>query len=148
MTLLSSFTAVRYKGIDGLALPRLSQANLITGVNGVGKTALIEAIWLFMGRYNPTLLWNANVQRARNAVRNPVDRLSGAELELHGMESGQHHSVRWTFERVSELVRPLTVGDEAERIVQLPVVGASTLIWTARSRRVASAVCSRHLAAW
>ena len=104
-------------------MPRLSQANLVTGVNGVGKTALIEAIWLFMGRYNPMLLWNANVQRARNPVRNPVDRLSGQVLELHGTERGQGHSVRWTFEPVSEFVRPLTVGEDAERIVQLPVVG-------------------------
>ena len=123
MTLLSRFTAVRYKGIDGLSLPRLSRANLITGVNGVGKTALIEAIWLFMGRYNPMLLWNANVQRAHNPVRNPVDRLSGQVLELLGTERGQDHSVRWTFEPVSEFVRPLTVGEDAERIVQLPVVG-------------------------
>ena len=123
MTLLSSFTAVRYKGIDGLSLPRLSPANLITGVNGVGKTALIEAIWLFMGRYYPTLLWNANVQRARNPVTNPVDRLSGLVLELHGTERGQDHSVRWTFERVSEFARPLTVGEDTERIVQLPVIG-------------------------
>lgn len=123
MTLLSSFSAVRYKGIDGLSLPRLSQANLITGVNGVGKTALIEAIWLFMGRYNPSLLWNANVQRARNPVRNPVDRLSGPVLELFGTESGLDHSVRWTFERVSEFVQPLTVGEDADRIMQLPVVG-------------------------
>ena len=104
-------------------MPRLSQANLITGMNGVGKTALIEAIWLFMGRYNPMLLWNANVQRARNPVRNPVDRLSGQVLELHGTERGRDHSVRWTFERVSEFIRPLTLGEDAERIVQLPVVG-------------------------
>jgi hypothetical protein len=123
MTLLSSFTTVRYKGIDGLSLPRLSRANLITGVNGVGKTALIEAIWLFMGRYNPMLLWNANVQRARNPVRDPVNRLSGSVLELHGTEEGQDHSVRWTFEPVSESVQPLTVGEGADRMVQLPVVG-------------------------
>ena len=123
MTLLSSFSAVRYKGIDGLSLPRLSQANLVTGMNGVGKTALIEAIWLFMGRYNPSLLWNANVQRARNSVRNPVDRLSGPVLELFGTESGLDHSVRWTFERVSEFVQPLTVGEDGDRIMQLPVVG-------------------------
>ena len=123
MTLLSSFTAVRYKGIDGLSLPRLSPANLITGVNGVGKTALIEAIWLFMGRYYPTLLWNANVQRARNPVRNPVDRLSGMVLELCGTERGHDHSVRWTFERGAEFVRPLTMGEDAGQIVQLPVVG-------------------------
>lgn len=123
MTLLSSFTAVNYKSLDGLSLPRLSGANLITGVNGVGKTALIEAIWLFMGRYNPMLLWNANVQRARNQVRDPVNRLSGPVLELHGTEGGHAHSVRWTFEPVSESVQPLTVGDGAERMVQLPVVG-------------------------
>ncbi|MDE0446878.1 MAG: hypothetical protein OXH96_09420 [Spirochaetaceae bacterium] len=42
--LLSSFTAVQYKGIGGVSLPRLSRANLITGVNGVGKTALIELV--------------------------------------------------------------------------------------------------------
>ena len=53
---LSSFEAVHYRGIDGLSLPKLNQVNLITGVNGVGKTALIEAIWLFMGRYNSRLL--------------------------------------------------------------------------------------------
>ena len=123
MTLLSSFAAVRYKGIHGLSLPRLSQANLITGMNGVGKTALIEAIWLFMGRYYPTLLWNENVQRARNPVRNPVERLSDSVLELHGTERGRDHSVRWTFERGAEFVRPLTVGDKADQVVQLPVVG-------------------------
>ena len=123
VTLLSSFTAVHYKGIDGVSLHRLSRANLITGVNGVGKTALIEAIWLFMGRYNPTLLWNANVQRARNPVRDPVSRLSGPVLELHGTEEGQDHDVRWTFEPVLELVQPLTVGEGAERMVQLPVAG-------------------------
>ena len=47
---ISSFEAIRYRGISGLSLKGLSRANLITGVNGVGKTALIEAIWLFTGR--------------------------------------------------------------------------------------------------
>lgn len=41
---LSSFEAIHYRGIDGLSLPELNHVNLITGVNGVGKTALIEAI--------------------------------------------------------------------------------------------------------
>ena len=40
MTFLNRFEVVRYRGIDGLSLPRLSRANLVTGVNGVGKTAL------------------------------------------------------------------------------------------------------------
>lgn len=124
MALLSSFTAVRYRGIDGLSLPRLTAANLVTGANGVGKTALLEAVWLFMGRYSPMLLWNANVHRSSHAVLDPIRRLSSDPLELRGSESGMDHDVRWTFERVTHVARPVTVGGATgERVAQLPVVG-------------------------
>lgn len=49
---LSSFAAVHYRGLDGLSIPRLSAANLVTGANGIGKTALLEAIRLFVSRYD------------------------------------------------------------------------------------------------
>ena len=124
MTLLSSFTAVHYRGIDGLSLPRLSPANLITGVNGVGKTALMEAIWLFMRRYSPMLLWDANLHRSNQSVLDPVDRLSGGVLELHGVENGSPHRLRSTFEQVSLIARPAIVGGATgERMTQRPVVG-------------------------
>lgn len=124
MTHLSSFTAVHYRGMDGLSLPRLSSANLITGVNGVGKTALMEAMWLFMSRYSPMILWNANVHRSNHPVLDPVGALSGSVLELHGVENGSPHQLRWTFEPVSHTARPVTVGGAAgERVTQLPVVG-------------------------
>ncbi len=42
MLLLDSLEVMRYRGINGLNLPRLSRANLITGMNGTGKTALIK----------------------------------------------------------------------------------------------------------
>ena len=83
---LKNFEAIHYRGIDGLSLPKLSHANLITGANGVGKTALIEAIWLFTGRHNPGLLWNQNVQRSSLPITNPISVLSGDQLELHGRE--------------------------------------------------------------
>ena len=87
MTFLNSFEAVRYRGIDGLSLPHLASANLITGVNGVGKTAALEAMWLFTGRYNTSLLWNANVQRSNKPVLDPVARLAKDALELRGSET-------------------------------------------------------------
>ena len=124
MTHLSSFTAVHYRGIDGLSLPRLSPANLITGVNGVGKTALMEAIWLFMGRYSPMLLWDANVHRSNHSVLDPVGRLSAGVLDLHGVENGSTHRLRSTFEHVSLMARPAIVGGATgERMTQRPVVG-------------------------
>ena len=124
MTHLSSFKAVRYRGIDGLALPHLCQANLVTGVNGIGKTALLEAMWLFSGRYNPMLLWNANVQRSSNPILDPVSRLSNGELELHGAENGSTHRMKTVFEKVAEIATPATTGESAERnMMQLPVAG-------------------------
>ena len=124
MAHLSSFKAVHYRGIDGLSLPRLSQANLVTGVNGVGKTALLEAMWLFAGRYNPVLLWNANVQRSTSPVLDPVSPLANGELELHGAENGSIHRMKTVFQKVAEIAAPATTGDAAEmNMMQLPVAG-------------------------
>ena len=114
MTHLNSFKAVHYRGIDGLSLPHLSRANLVTGVNGIGKTALIEAMWLFSGRYNPMLLWNANVQRSANPVLDPVARLSKGDLELSGMEKGSNHSLKTVFRKVADIAPPATAGDAPE----------------------------------
>ena len=124
MTLLSSFKAVHYRGIDGLSLPRLTRANLVTGVNGIGKTALLEAMWLFTGRYNPSLLWNAHVQRSTTPVLNPIAALSTDILELHGVEKGSCHQIKQVFEKVADIARPANVGDAPEQnLAQLPVAG-------------------------
>ena len=97
---LNSFRAAHYRGIDGLSLPHLSKANLVTGENGVGKTALIEAMWLFAGRYNPGLLWNANVQRSFNSTLNPISRLTDGQLQLSGVEDGKCHNLEFVFEKI------------------------------------------------
>ena len=124
MTHLNSFKAVRYRSIDGLSLPRLSQANLVTGVNGIGKTALLEAMWLFAGRYNPMLLWSANVQRSNRPVLDPVSRLSAGTLELQGAENGSTHRMKTTFEKVADIAAPVTTGDATNKnLMQLPVAG-------------------------
>ena len=124
MTLLSSFKAVHYRGIDGLSLPRLSRANLVTGINGIGKTALLEAMWLFTGRYSPALLWHAHVQRSNPPILDPVAMLSGGILEVHGVENGSHHELKCVFEKLADVARPVSIGSPAEQdLAQLPVVG-------------------------
>lgn len=112
---LSSFEAIHYRGIDGLSLPKLSRVNLITGANGVGKTALIEAIWLFMGRYNPRLLWDATVQRSTNPIVNPVSDLSDKSLILRGKDANGYNEWKVVFEKVAEEKWDTVVVTDPER---------------------------------
>lgn len=105
MTFLNSFEAVRYRGIDGLSFSHLANANLITGENGVGKTAALEAMWLFTGRYNTGLLWNQHVQRTDKPVLDPVARLAKDALELRGKERGSSHSLKAVFRKLADMER-------------------------------------------
>jgi len=100
MIRLSDFRAVQYRGINGLSLSQMSKANLITGMNGVGKTALIEAMWLFTAR-NPALLWNCNLQRSQNPPANPLSALTEGDVELCGTENGIDHRLKFSFEEVN-----------------------------------------------
>lgn len=106
MTFLNSFEAVRYRGIDGLSFPHLASANLITGENGVGKTAVLEAMWLFTGRYNTGLLWNPHVQRSAKPILDPVSRLVEDTLEIRGTEDGSAHSLKAAFQKVADIDGP------------------------------------------
>ncbi len=125
MVQLNSFNAVRFRGIDGLSLRHLSKANLITGANGVGKTALIEAIWLFTGRFNPSILWNLKVQRPPMPTLDPISRLTDRELELHGQEDGTHHKLKWVFQKF-ESVSPSPGAGGAMQTVEPPPPTTST----------------------
>ncbi len=124
MTFLNSFEAVRYRGIDGLSFPRLARANLITGVNGIGKTAALEAMWLFTGRYNTSFLWNGNVQRSAKTVLDPIARLAKGALELLGVENGSEHSLKASFQAFSEIEGPrlLNVNDSVDKPLAMPPV--------------------------
>ncbi len=122
---ISSFEAIRYRGISGLSLNNLSRANLITGVNGIGKTALIEAIWLFTGRHNTGLLWNTNVLRSDHPVIDPVSELSDGFIELRGKENGKECKWKAEFERIEQVEQVLVSRDDVKETVQVsvPVVG-------------------------
>ena len=99
MSHLSTFHAVRFRGISGLRLDSLAPVNLITGSNGVGKSSVAEAIWLFNGRFVPILPWSSHVQRSAHAVIDPLERLSDTGVvELAGTERRASSSWKAAFE--------------------------------------------------
>ncbi len=98
MSHLQSFRVIRYRGLDGLDIPRVApRVNLITGKNAAGKTSLLEAIWLFHGRFNPALVWNHNVRRSSIVAVDPVIGLAADRIELEGEEGGRSCSFRLQF---------------------------------------------------
>nr|WP_281721248.1 AAA family ATPase [Nitrosomonas nitrosa] len=59
----TSFHIKNYRCFDNLALTDLAQVNLIGGKNNVGKTALLEALFLHTRGYNPQFIFDLDVVR-------------------------------------------------------------------------------------
>jgi hypothetical protein len=58
-----SFKIKNFRCFKELALADLERVNLIAGMNNVGKTALLEALFLHCGAYNPALTIRLNAFR-------------------------------------------------------------------------------------
>lgn len=55
--ILDSVEINNFRAFQGLQLERLARVNLIVGKNQVGKTSLLEALWLYARRGAPLLMW-------------------------------------------------------------------------------------------
>lgn len=66
--MLTSFTIRNFRCFKDFTISPLERINLITGMNNVGKTALLEGLFLFAGATNPQLAMNVNVFRGITAI--------------------------------------------------------------------------------
>lgn len=64
-----SFEVSNFRCFRKLTLADLERVNLIAGVNNVGKTALLEALFLHCGAYNPALALKVNAFRGIETVK-------------------------------------------------------------------------------
>ncbi|MCL6557551.1 MAG: AAA family ATPase [Firmicutes bacterium] len=58
-----SFKAINFRCFHELIMENLAPVNLIAGLNNAGKTALLEALFLHSGAYNPELVMRINTFR-------------------------------------------------------------------------------------
>lgn len=58
-----SLEVINFRCFDHLKISSMARLNLIAGNNNVGKTALLEAFFLHLGRHNPNLTVSLNVFR-------------------------------------------------------------------------------------
>ena len=66
-----SISIKNFRGLGDLRLNNLAQINLIAGQNDVGKTSLLEALWITGGAYNPSLALRINSFRGLERIRLP-----------------------------------------------------------------------------
>ena len=81
-----SFTVRNFRCFKELTLSDLARVNLIAGKNNVGKTALLEAVFLHCGAYNPELAIRVNAFRGIENVQ--VDLFPSAETPWHSLFRG------------------------------------------------------------
>ena len=63
---LPSFEIQGFRVFDYLKLEHLGRVNLLVGKNNVGKTSLLEALWVYANQGSPTILWS--LLEARNEI--------------------------------------------------------------------------------
>jgi len=107
---LSVFGVGHYRAIGGIELRDIAPVNLIIGPNGIGKTSLLEALWLFHGRANPGNLWTAIIQREQGAVTDPITRLAHEEIHISGTEAGEQHDWKASFSSTWQAADGVTPG--------------------------------------
>ncbi len=66
--MLTSFTVKNFRCFKDFTISPLERINLIAGMNNVGKTALLEGLFLFAGATNPQLAMSINVFRGIGVV--------------------------------------------------------------------------------
>ena len=69
--MLKTFSITNFKCFRHFTIADLAPINLITGLNNVGKSALLEALFLHAGRFNPIISLNINASRGL-ALSNPT----------------------------------------------------------------------------
>ena len=81
---LPSLEIKGFRGIADLSIPRLGRVNLISGVNGVGKTTLLEAVRVYAARGSYAVL--ASILGSREELTGILDE-DGDEISAPYLES-------------------------------------------------------------
>lgn len=85
--ILNSLEIRNFRAFHDLRIGHLGRVNLLVGKNNVGKTSLLEAIWLYANRAStPTFIWD--IMSLRGEVKQPFvnvrDMLAALKYLYHG----------------------------------------------------------------
>jgi len=114
-----------FKCFKSLTVPELGRITLISGRNNVGKTALLEALFLFLDQRNPTTVLNQYSRRGikqitltTEAIWGPIfcDYAMDGEILISLTKNGNHEQVTVRFNREFAPPPSMTVQTEERQI--------------------------------
>ena len=85
-----------FRGIEDLSISRLGRVTLVSGMNGVGKTTLLDAVRIYAARGRYPVL--ADILQSREELTNAVDE-DGDEIPS---PIGRHFSMDDIAHRIPE----------------------------------------------
>ena len=74
-----------FRGFDYLKLDNLSKLNVFTGANNVGKTSILESVFLITGMSNPIVQARVNLLRSNSFANPDGTTLDGARYLFHNL---------------------------------------------------------------
>lgn len=125
--ILDSLEIKNFRTFDYLQISQLGRVNLFVGKNNVGKSSLLEALWLYARRGAPSIIWR--ILEARNESRRSrhyfveslenENRLAALRYLFHGRKD------------VKEQKEPITIGPidvlERQLIISMALEGGQQL---------------------
>ncbi len=113
---LDSIEIQRFRAFRQLQIERLGLVNLITGKNNVGKTCLLEALWLYASRGSPSnmvRLLEMRDERSYASVRGALDETVEQEMAIRHLFYGR--------KAIQEQWRPIVIGPKGHPADQLSI---------------------------
>jgi len=89
---LDSLEIKNFRAFKHLQIENLGRVNLIVGKNNVGKTSLLEALWLYASWTNPAVVWSILSSRDENGIgltvvpKTEKDRINAVKSLFHGRQ--------------------------------------------------------------
>ncbi len=93
---LESLEIQQFRAFDHLRIERLGRVNLIVGKNNVGKSSLLEALWLYAYQGHPVIVWGI-LERRDEGIRPKSPNI------LRGPQGGEDENIEYYSESVEQL---------------------------------------------
>lgn len=104
--ILDSLEIRQFRAFHHLRVERLGRVNLIVGKNNVGKTCLLEALWLYARQGNPVLIWK--LLKSRGEDRESMERRRSGLQTQDWVPAIRH--LFYGRKSITESLEPIQIG--------------------------------------